>query len=205
MGGDDTPPSDAPAGPSGLIIAWSSSPADWPSTVSQVTLEQARFAMNSLRVIGDAGPGDERTTETNVEMRFGWDSVEQRPSNLAFDSAPTGRYSQVALVFDRDSSGSGPEDSYELRGEVVVGSETLDFKVSDTNAMTFDIAIDERVMPGEMTTIGLRINFTHALDSIDWTMVNRDGDRLELEEGDSQIGTFRTKLKESFEVVSSGI
>lgn len=182
---------------------WSSTPETWPGDLGAgVELEQARFALNSLRVVGDAGPGDPRTTIGNMEMGFAWDSGEQRPTDITFDDAPTGLYSQVAIVFDQTSS-SGNSNSYELRGEVQVGSEDVEFRIQDDQPLTFNVDVDEMVSPGESAVVVLRINFKHAIDSLDFSMLEVDDNRLELEDGDPQMAVFRTKLVESFEVVKS--
>jgi hypothetical protein len=194
----DTP--DVP-GDSGLLVEWSSAPATWPSTTDGVTLERARFWLKSLRVVGDAGPGDPRTTASGLEMGFAWSEAAQRPSSIPFDEAPPGRYSQVALAFDASSGG---RDAYELRGSVVVEGDTYDFRIEDENQLGFNVAIDEMLDPGEQATIRIRINFTHALDSIDWANVDTSDGRKELENGHSQMSTFRAKLIESFEIVSVG-
>ncbi len=196
--GDTVTPRDANGTvTSGIEIQWSSSPSSWPSTVNAVTLEQARFQLSTLRVVGDAGPGDPRTTEGAMELGFAWTDTEQRPTTIAFDDAPTGLYSQVALAFD-----GGSNDAYEIRGRVDLGSETYDFRIEDADPLTFNVGIDEMVSPGEIAVISLRINFTHALDSVNWDAVDFSDGRLELDQSDPQISTFRTKLVESFEVVS---
>jgi hypothetical protein len=95
-----TPADSGDGGLSGIELQWSSAPSGWPSTVDGVTLERARFLMSSLRVVGDAGPGDPRTTQSAMELGFAWPSTDQRPTTITFDAAPTGLYSQVAIVFD---------------------------------------------------------------------------------------------------------
>ena len=120
------------------------------------------------------------------------------------DDAPTGLYSQVAIVLDRDTSGSGSEDSYEIEGTVVVNSQLWDWKIEDTGALNFNVGIDEMVSPGETATIPLRINFAHALDSVDWATLDVSDGRLELDQDDTQMPTFRSKLIESFEITSGG-
>ena len=202
----ETPPDPTPDAPdvpgdSGLLVEWSSAPSTWPSTVNKVTLERARFWLKSLRVVGDAGPGDPRTTATGLEMGWGWTDIEQRPASIPFDDAPPGLYSQVALAFDASTSGS---DTYELRGKVEIDDDTYDFRIEDSNQLNFNVAIDEMLSPGEQATIRLRVNFTHALDSINWANVEISDGRKELETGDSQMSTFRAKLIESFEVAVVG-
>ena len=179
------------------MIEWSSSPADWPSaSVDGISLERARFALESLRVVGDAGPGDPRTTASAVAVD--WDA-QQQPASIAFDSAPPGLYSQVALAFE----GQGDGDSYQIDGTIEVGGEEYDFRIEDTEPLTFNVAIDEMLAPGEQAVIGLRINFIHAIESVDWQNVNISDGRKELEDGDPEMALFRTKLVESFEIVNA--
>src|SRR5262245_30058678 len=83
-GSANTPEPDAPLGPTGLTVAWSSTPSGWPSTTDIVTLERARFAVSSLRVLGDAGPGDPRTTSTRLDVRWERDVA---PGEIEFNDA----------------------------------------------------------------------------------------------------------------------
>lgn len=198
-GDTTTPMADAPdvPGDSGLVVEWSSSPSAWPSTTNNVTLSRARFGLKSLRVVGDAGPGDPRTTAGSLEMGFAWSGSEERPASIPFDDAPPGLYSQVALVFDALTMYG---EAYELRGNVEINGDDYEFRIEDGDPLTFNVAIDEMLSPGEQAVIKLRINFTHALDSIDWANVNTSDGRKELEEGDSQMSTFRANLIQSFEI-----
>lgn len=191
---DDTPVDDAPIGPHGLILEWSSSPSDILSEVNGVTLKEARFALDTLRVVGDAGPGDLRTTKMGLDLRWNKD-VE--PGDVTFDNAPTGLYSQVALDFD-----GGTNESFRIEGTVVINSNTEAFKLESDNPVTFNIPIDVMVSPGMMSTIKLRVNFTHAFDSLDWATLDISDGKRELSDGDAQMSLFRTKLIESFEIVS---
>lgn len=193
---DTPPPPDAPdtPGASGLIIEWSSDPSDWPSaSFGGISLRRARFALESLRVVGDAGPGDPRTTATSLAIN--WDMGEM-PAPITFDNAPPGLYSQVALVFD----GTSGNDSYNIQGRVMVGSQDYDFEIEDSDPLRFNVAIDEMLDPGEQAVIRLRVNFIAALQSIDWAEVETSDGRKELEDDDDEIEAFRAKLIESFQV-----
>jgi hypothetical protein len=194
----DTSAPDATVGASGLSVEWSSSPSTWPSSPEDgLTIEKARFALDSLRVVGDAGPGDPRTSIANMELGFDWDSVGQRPSTIAFDDAPTGLYSQVALAFD-----GGTEDAFEIRGHVRVNSVDWEYRIQDSQPLTFNVGISEMVSPGETAVVRLRINFAHALDIVDFATLDTSDGRLELDNGDSQMSQFRATLIESFEVAA---
>lgn len=197
---DDAPDLDATLGPSGIRVAWSSTPVTWPGALGDsLTLTEAHFALNSLRVVGDAGPGDPRTTIGNMEMGF---DAATRPTDITFDDAPTGLYSQVAIVFDRTSSGSGSDDSYDIRGLVTIDDDEVEYRIQDDKPLTFNVNIDEMVSPGESAVISLRINFQHALESLDFEMLELDNGRRELQDGDPQMPLFRSKLVESFEVIA---
>lgn len=201
---DDTSTPDATsAGTTGLVVEWSSSPEIPSSFMDDVSIDCARFALGSLRVVGDAGPGDPRTTATSVDLRYAWDNdcsdTDQRPPTITFEDAPTGLYSQVAISLDGIIT-----EAYEIRGRAMVGGEERDFRIEDVVPLVFNVGIDEMVSPGETATISLRINFTHALETVDWSNVDiNDGD-LELETGDAQMTSFRARLVESFEIESSG-
>ena len=97
--GDDTsmPGIDAGTG-SGLVVAWSTRPATWPIDLGNgLTLEVATFALDRLRVVGDAAPGDPRTTASATELR--WDDV-TKPPEVSFPNAPGGVYSQLSLLIE---------------------------------------------------------------------------------------------------------
>ena len=97
---DDTvvPPEDSTSGASGLVVHWSSAPTTWPGDLGGgITIESARFKIDSVRVIGDAGPGDPRTTATQFEARW---NQETAPADNVFDDAPPGLYSQISLSID---------------------------------------------------------------------------------------------------------
>lgn len=189
---------DAPIEESGLAVVWSSDPSSWPSDLgSGVTLESAVFAIDNLRVIGDAGPGDPRTTKTTFAVR--WDENGQ-PVEIVFDEAPPGLYSQLSIVID----GHLATDSIEIRGHAFVNNDTWEYRIEEQNMLGFTVPIDKMLSPGRATRIGLRVNFRHALDAIDFSTLRVDDGHLTLESTDTQMPAFRQKLVESFEIDSSG-
>jgi hypothetical protein len=194
--GDDTAlPVDASVTTgSGLVLEWGSEPRTWPADLGDgVVLERATFAFDSLRVVGDAGPGDPRTTKSGFTVR--WDQVTQ-PAAITFAEAPTGLYSQISLVIDGQLSG----DSFDLRGRVFLDGSDWDFRIDDDSPLPVTIAIDQILSPPQVATVRLRVNFKHALDAIDFDSLDRDSGRIELGSGDPQMIVFRAKLMESFEI-----
>jgi hypothetical protein len=199
--GDDTtvpPMLDAPvSGSGGLVVTWSTSPATWPSTLNGITLDRADFAIDSLRVVGDAGPGDPRTTATAFMIR--WDD-NSAPDDLMFSDAPTGLYSQVSMAIDGHLS----TESFEIRGTATAESETKDFEISSDNPLAITVQIDRTLMPPDIATVQLRIDFTHALSVIDFKDLDSSDGEWSLEDGDDQMAAFRQALGESFEVADGG-
>jgi len=194
---DDTAVPDGEVVENGLFVDWSSQPSTWPSDLGDaVTLERARFAVDSLRVIGDAGPGDPRTTKVTFEVR--WDDSSQ-PSDVVFSEAPPGLYSQVSIVFD----GHLADDSFEIRGHVFVNGNDWEYRIEDQNPLGFTIPIDMMLSPGGSATVRVRVDFIHALDAIDFSTLRIDDGHLELEAIDTQMPSFRQKLVESFVLVDN--
>jgi hypothetical protein len=190
--GDPATP-DGPVGAGGLVVQWESTPASWPAQLGDgVVLDRASFAVDNLRVIGDAGPGDPRTTASNLDVR--WDSNTQ-PAAITLPEAPSGLYSQLSLLID----GQLTERSYELRGEAMIGDSSVDLRIRDDDPLAFTHVIDQTLAPGGGVTITVRVKFAHALDALDLPALVEDG-RIDLQTGDPAMVLFRAKLIESFEV-----
>lgn len=175
-------------------MQWSSSPQSWPGDLGDgVTIERATFAFDSLRVVGDAGPGDPRTTASGFMVR--WDD-NTTPSDLTFSDAPTGLYSQVSMAIDGHLS----TETFEIRGHVNVNGTDYEYQIEGDNSVAVTVAIDKTLMPPATATVTLQINFKHALDALDFTTLEIESGRIELSDGDPQMPVFRQKLVESFEI-----
>lgn len=194
--GDDTSMTvmDAPGG-GGMVIAWSSAPAEWPGDLGDsVTIERATFAVDSLRVVGDAAPGDPRTTARDFMLR--WDDA-SRPEDIGFPDAPTGVYSQLSIVIDGHVAGP----SVELRGRARVSGTDFEYRITDDSPVSVTLPIDALLMPPAVTTLGLHIDFDLALEGVDFASLDIDNGRLELDNTDPEIAAFRVKLIESMQIV----
>jgi hypothetical protein len=193
--GDDTsmPGTDAATG-SGLVVAWSTQPATWPIDLGDgLTLEQAMFACDRVRVVGDAAPGDPRTTASGFELL--WDDV-RRPAELSFPDAPGGLYSQLSLLVDGHVAGP----SIVLRGHARVGGTDYEYRITDDSPVSATLAIDKTHRPPATTGIVLRIDFETTLRALDFSTVRNSAGVLELDNADPQISTFRAKLVETLTV-----
>ena len=190
---DTTSPDGHEDGEGGLKVKWSSRPGDVPVSLgSNVTLTSARFALDSLREIGDAGPGDLRTTEESIDLS--WEMGQDPPQDVEFSEAPSGLYSQISLQID----GHVTQDSYTFHGTAIVNSNLENFEISDNNPLAVMLAIDKSVSPGTTSTIDIEIDFEHAISVVDFSSLNKSDGELQLSEGDPGIVEFRKKLIESF-------
>lgn len=177
------------------MVAWASQPLTWPCDLGDgVILDRATFAFDSLRVVGDAGPGDPRTTATGFTVR--WDDMTTPPA-IGFLEAPTGLYSQVSLVID----GNQTFDSFDLRGHVQLDGTDWEFRIIDDNPLTLTLPMEKTLSPPGTAVVNLRVSFQRALDVIDYRMLEVDEGRLHLQSGDPQMDAFRTQLVSSFEVI----
>ena len=189
--------SDAGSGGTGLRVTWSSSPDIPGSAGNNVTVQGAVFRIDSLRVIGDAGPGDPRTSQTDFVVRWGSD---EHPDPILFADAPTGLYSKVTVQAD----GHLVDYSYEIEGKVDVNGTTEDFMIHDRDALTANIDISTMLEPATEAQIPIRVRIDDALGVVDFSQLDYDEGHLELDTFDAQMAAFRDKLAASFELDDSG-
>jgi hypothetical protein len=187
-----TPDGSEGGGEGGLIVQWSSRPDTWPAQIANgLTVESARFACDSLRVIGDAGPGDMRTAAGDFEVLWEGATV---PTPIMFADAPSGLYSQLSLLFD----GQVVDKTVDIEGTVVVSNNLEEFVIEDSNPLPITLAIEKSVSPGATATIRIDIDFAHALEAVHWDQLPKSDGKLELESGNPDMAEFRKKLGEAF-------
>jgi hypothetical protein len=196
--GSSTAPADAwSGGAAGLHVTWSSTPAIPGATGSDITVGSVLFRIDDLRVIGDAGSDDPRTSRDSFEVK--WSDSEQ-PVPIVFGDAPTGLYSKVTIQAD----GHLIDNSYEITGKVRLGTTTHDFEILDRDEVTANIDISTTLEPGGAANVPLRLRLDDALGVIDFTTLREDDGKLQLGTLDAQMATFRTKLATSFYYDTSG-
>jgi hypothetical protein len=197
--GPDSGSPDGPTGPAGMHVAWKSLPPTWPGAISNgIQIDNATFLFDNLKVIGDAGPGDDRTTADSFQLH--WDSMAM-PATIDFADAPTGVYSKVAFQID----GHLIQSSYKLHGHVTINSLSVPFEIEDREALSLSLQCNRTLAPGGSVTVDVALDFGAALTSIDWAKVHMDDNgTLELDTTDSQMPAFRNKFATSFSIDNSG-
>lgn len=182
----------------GLHVVLASEPATFPGNLEDwLTIESATFAFDNLKVIGDAGPGDTRTTASLFQARF---DSSGSPATIDFPDAPPGLYSKVSLQID----GHLITSSFRIKGQVKVNGTFVPYEIEDHNAISLSLDIDRMLQPGGTATINLLVKWHDALAGVDYTTLHFDDNHLELGTNDAQMSTFVSRLTQSFSVDNSG-
>lgn len=189
-GGDDDGPGPDAAGAQGLQINWSTTPTV-PGSAGAAQIVSVELDLSSLRALGDAAPGDARTTATSVELDWSAGTV---PAPIAFPAAPAGLYASLEL-------GSGGEDEHlRLDGTVEVRSETYTYRIEDEAPLSVSLAVDAMVVPGARTEIGVVLDVAAVLAAVPFDQLEPDGDELRLEAGDPEMAAVRAALASAFHI-----
>jgi hypothetical protein len=193
-GGDPDIP-DATPQDSSLTVVWAPVPA-LPGDVdgSQLTVSAATVKLDRFQVIGDAGPGDPRTTRESLTLL--WDEGHSA-APIVFDDAPPGLYSLISFELEGETDGS---TSYDIRGTVDVEGTTRPYHVSDEAELRVSLPCEAHVRETENTTITIRVRLDEPLKGVDFAALPNVNGTLELDSASSQISQFRSALVGSFEL-----
>jgi hypothetical protein len=118
------------------------------------------------------------------------------PADIEFPDAPGGLYSQLSLRLDGDLTGP----AIDIRGTVVLAGVSYELRITDLSPFSITLDMDTNLVPPAAASVQLRVDFKHALESIDYATLENDGGKLELETFSAQMPAFRQKLTESFSV-----
>lgn len=169
----------------GLEVRWS---APIPGAVtSDVTVSHLLLRVASLRVIGDAGPGDNRTSADTFKVEWQQGTM---PTALEFADAPTGLYSHVAFLAD----GNLVDYSYVIEGTAKVDGNITPFAIHDRSPLPVSMDTSATLEPNEVTSIGIVVRLDQALQSVDWSHLDNNNGTLTLDTFDSGMNDFRGKM-----------
>jgi len=193
---DDHSSPDATPG-TGLIVGWVTHPQMVPGPVEDdYSLSSVAIGLRNLRVVGDAGAGDPRTTAPVVDLAW---SDKVQPRDVAFPDAPPGLYSRMLASVER---GAAPY-AFELRGTVMTMTGLEPYVIRDVDALAVDMDFQIVADPGTSTTIVVRVELDDVLDAADFAAAPViDGART-IETGDAQMPSIRSHLAEAFGVHAS--
>lgn len=206
--GDDGPPvdgpdagaspdaSEAPAG-AGLSFRFESEPrlsgdgeigGEYDAVIREVEL-----ILTDVRAIGDAAPGDERTSRERLELSWAGGEVEE----LGFPQAPPGIYSQLL----------GEIDAYEITGTLEIDDRERSFRIAEQGAgLMVSLGLDGLALePGMDRRVDIEVDLRKAVRAVDWSQVPEDGQGwLHVDQASDMIDEVRAELEDGFERDSSG-
>jgi hypothetical protein len=175
----------------GLTITWAARPATIPGDAgSDITVSSMLFRVSNLRVIGDAGPGDTRTSADSLSVAWAQGVA---PNAIPFDDAPTGLYSRVVMLAD----GGLTDYSYEIAGTAKVNGNAKPFRIHDLSPLGISIDTDTMLDPGRGVSLGIIVRIDQALQSISFGDLRDNNGTLVLETFDSAMNDFRKKMMSS--------
>jgi hypothetical protein len=182
----------------GLAVRWAAEPAAIPGDAgSNVTISSLLFRVANLRVIGDAGPGDTRTSIDAIQLAWAADTM---PATVGFGDAPSGLYSRVALLAD----GNQAAYSYEVAGTVKFEGTLTPYAIHDRAPLAISLDTSATLDPGGRSTLTVTVRIDQALQSLDFHKLRQTGSGLVLDTGDPAISGFRDELMKDFQVHADG-
>lgn len=160
-----------------------------PGSAPAATVSSFELDLSSLRVMGDAG--DSRTSAADLDLAW---SAGVAAAPTTFADAPAGRYARV------DLGTGGDDERYQLRGTVVLGAETLAYRIDDEAPLSVSVPVDVMVDAGRLTELTITIDLAAVLDAVPFETLERDGDTLQLEAGDPEMAAVRAAMAAAFRV-----
>ena len=161
---------------------------------ADVEIDKVTIGATSIRAIGDAAPGDMRTTRT--QYQFEWrDNL--NPIPILFTTAPPGLYSQLDFHVN-DSSVSAT--AVDIIGRARRGGMLVPFEIDNKDSeIPIDIDINTLLGPREIAVTTIELDIASLVENIDWASIplTTDG-RLYITDGDAAMSNVVSKLTSAF-------
>jgi hypothetical protein len=192
---------DAAAGSAGLVLEFRGVPAlnadlggTWDAQLEEVLLD-----LEDVRAVGDAAPGDERTSRAELRLEWWGESDDDgggdprnEPVVVTFDQAPPGLYSNVFAELK----------DYRLQGTVVVPEiGERDFEIDDQPSSGLAISIPlggVTLEAGETRRVVIEVSCAAAVVDTPWDQVEEDEGDLVVEADDEEIDAIRAAMQVGF-------
>jgi hypothetical protein len=205
------PGPDAAGGSAGLVLEFHGIPALTAALDGDfmAELEEVRIDLEDVRAVGDAAPGDARTTRDQLRLDWygasdddGGEAANNEPVLVTFNEAPPGLYSNVyAEVVD-----------YRLQGHVEVETNERDFDIDDSlsSPLAISIPLGGVVLEaGETRHVSIDVSCGDVVVETRWDEVGEEDGKLVIDSGSPQIAAVRETMQAAFsfdgaDEVSSG-
>jgi len=186
-GGDDA---DADVGDPSLLFRFITVPSV-PGAVAggdyATTLDEVQMSLQEVRSFGDAAPGDERTTQGKVALRF---AAEPGANTVYFPDAPPSRYSHLAAQIQ----------SYSMTGTVVLDQDPIPFSITDTPPIPLAVYVDLEgvVVVDALVEVDIAIEIGEVTTEINWESFDPGSTSVEIDGSSAVIGDVREHVAEAF-------
>lgn len=199
-GGGSDP--DAAVGSAGLVLELRGIPALSAELEGdfEAVLEEVRIDLENIRAVGDAAPGDERTSRDELRLEWkgesdgdGGDEADNEPVVVTFDQAPPGLYSNVFAEVK----------SYRLRGELELAEDTeRDFEIDDQPSTPLAISIPlggVTLEVGETRRVIIEVSCADAVLDVPWDQVEEEEEGSLVVDAESEfIGAVHDAMQAAF-------
>ncbi|HTM21190.1 MAG TPA: hypothetical protein VL172_11795 [Kofleriaceae bacterium] len=171
---------DAPPGNGGLSFLFVANPnlPTAPDGNFEVVITEADYWLTDVRAVGDAAPGDSRTSRESYQVQFDG-------SRLDFPLAPQGIYSYLLAAVDH----------YQLQGTMVQGANTYGFEIDDQpSALELQIDLKQLELGAEPVVCVIQIDLRKITQEVDWAPLQPDeDDEIEIQSDYPDIAKLRDR------------
>ena len=196
--GDPVEPDGRPdggPGNGGLTIRFTSDQLVPGEVADDRQLDEVRFRADSVRAIGDAAPGDARTTRNDYDLR--WHDSDT-PEPIFFEAAPVGMYSSVEV---RLEGSGGDDDAFEIDGQALVEAVWHDFEITGSDPLTIMIPTSTELAIGGTATIEIDVDLASIIAGINFNELPQVEGLIEI---DGDTTEMRTLVRNAFTAPDDG-
>ncbi|HVV87507.1 MAG TPA: hypothetical protein VHE35_30910 [Kofleriaceae bacterium] len=183
--GDDSATVDGAVDATHLAVTWAAEPAVPGQVGADRDVQELHIAYSSVRFIGDAAPGDYRTTRGPTELE--WDDG-RTPPPIDFLGAPPGLYSVLEL-----GVGGGAE-SFSIEGQALVRGSWVHYEVEDEASNPSSLALSLDLRAGTTTTVPVAIDVAAVLAAVPFDDLPIEQGRIEVHRDDPEMAAVRAAL-----------
>jgi hypothetical protein len=175
---------------SGLVFRFRARPElpTEPDGEYRIEITKAVFELQNVRAVGDAAPGDERTTRPTMLLDLAQDEVD-----LSFPDAPPGVYSFLIAE----------TVTYSIEGTVTFGEgeDETQFEIEDDLSMSITLNVDlkSQSLGADLLEIPIKADVRKLPREVGWQSFSQD-EEVEIGPSYNKIGDLRNKLPEVFKL-----
>lgn len=151
-------------------------------------IDEVVLTLVQVRAIGDAAPGDERTSADELALSWADGDTEE----LEFPQAPPGFYAQLLAELA----------SYEIEGTLQVSGDRVPFRIAESGAnIEIAVGLDGLALePGMDRTVTITVDLGDVVEAVDWDSVpaGDDGVRRLSAESEAMV-EVRQRLQDAFD------